>query len=76
MNLRQLLNVAYAHISKLMGRDVVDEILAAKRWEDMTPAERKREERKRIAMQTGAYQGQAALVGQMGLPQGRRARPT
>lgn len=72
MNLRQLLNVAYAHIVKLMGRDIVDEILGEKRWSEMTDFERGRAERKRLAMASGAYQGQKALVGAMGLPQGRR----
>lgn len=75
MNLRQLLNVAYAHLVKLMGRDIVDEILAEKRWSEMTDFERARAERKQIAIATGAWRGQSALVGAMGLPQGRR-RPT
>lgn len=75
MDLRRFINAVYAYVMKGRSsseRDTLNGVLLEKRWEDMTMAERQRAERKALAIQTGAYQGQSSIVGAMGLPQGRR----
>lgn len=69
MTLRRLINVAYAHIMRdrtPTEKQDLDTLINAKRLQDMTPEEQSREERRQLAMRTGAYRGQAGLIAAMG----------
>lgn len=70
MSFRRLLNLAYDHLVDGMdakGKANMELLLRAPFDYELTPEEQARAERRRIAMRTGAYEGQSGLIGAFGL---------
>ena len=71
MTLRRALNVVYSMLVDRCGDDhdrveILDRRLRVKFWSEMTPEERRWEELRRDAEDSGAIKGQQTLLGLMG----------
>lgn len=75
MTLRRVLNLAENYLLKdftgTRRQEVVDSLCEPFDFE-LDEKARKRAERKRVAMQTGAYRSQTDLINALNLPTGRR----
>lgn len=70
MPLRRVINLAAAHLFEGADEKMREQLLFILREpfdHELSEEERAKAERRRIAMATGAYSGQAGLIGAMGM---------